>query len=147
MSSQGNTAVSADERNANVAVVRGFYEAVDVPAMLEFLDPRIEWRGSESLPWGGTFRGHDGFREFFAMVADRIAEFRREKQRYLDAGERIVVLLRSIGRAKGGTGWDLPEVHVWTVRHGKAVSMDNYIDTEIVLRTLVDMNRHGDLER
>ena len=108
MSSQGNTAVPTGERKSNVAVVRGFYEAVDIPAMLEFLDPHIEWRGPESLPWGGTFRGHDGFREFFAIVADRIAEFRREKQQYLDAGERIVVLLRSIGRAKGGTGWDLP---------------------------------------
>ena len=137
----------ASERKANVAVVRGFYKAVNVPAMLEFLDPQIEWRGPESLPWGGTFRGHDGFREFYAIVADRIAEARREKQQYLDAGERVVVLLRSIGRAKGGTGWDLPEVHVWTVRHGKAVSFDNYVDTAIVLRTLPDMNRHGELER
>jgi ketosteroid isomerase-like protein len=139
--------MSASEREANVAVVRGFYEAVDVSAMLEFLDPQIEWRGPESLPWGGTFRGHDGFREFFAIVVDQIGEFRREKQQYLDAGERIVVLLRSIGRPKGGIGWDLPEVHVWTVRYGKAVSMENYVDTAIVLRTLPDMNRHGDLEQ
>jgi ketosteroid isomerase-like protein len=147
MSAQGNTAVADNESKPNVAVVRGFYEAVDVPAMLEFLDPQIEWRGPESLPWGGTFRGHDGVRKFFAIVADRIAEARREKQHYVDAGERVVVLLRSIGRAKGGTGWDLPEVHVWTVRHGKAVSFDNYVDTAIVLRTLPDMNRHGELER
>ena len=147
MSAQGNTAVADNESKPNVAVVRGFYQAVDVPAMLEFLDPQIEWRGPESLPWGGTFRGHDGVRKFFAIVADRIAEARREKQQYLDAGERVVVLLRSIGRAKGGTGWDLPEVHVWTVRHGKAVSFDNYVDTAIVLRTLPDMNPHGELER
>jgi ketosteroid isomerase-like protein len=147
MSSQRNPPVSSSERNANVAVVRGFYEAVDVPAMLEFLDPQIEWRGPESLPWGGTFRGHDGFREFLAIVADQIIEPRREKQEYLNVGERVVVLLRSIGRAKGGTGWDLPEVHVWTVRHGKALSFENYVDTAIVLCTLPDMNRHGDLEQ
>jgi ketosteroid isomerase-like protein len=147
MSSQGNTRVSSSERHANVAVVRGFYEAVDVPAMLEFLDPQIEWRGPESLPWGGTFRGHDGFRQFSAIVADRIVEPRREKQQYLDAGERVVVLLRSIARAKGGTGWDLPEVHVWTVRHGKAVSFDNYVDTAIVVRALPDMNPQPDLEQ
>jgi ketosteroid isomerase-like protein len=136
--------MTADEGKSNVAVVRGFYEAVDVPGMLELLDPQIEWRGPKSLPWGGTFRGHDGFREFLAIVDDRIVEPRREQQRYIDAGERVVVLLRSIGRAKGGTGWDLPEVHVWTVRHGKAVSFDNYVDTAIVLRTLPHMNRHGD---
>jgi ketosteroid isomerase-like protein len=147
MSTQGNTAVSASERKANVAVVRGFYEAVDVPSMLEYLDPQIEWRGPDSLPWGGTFRGHDGFREFSAIVVDRIAEFRREKQQYLEAGERVVVLLRSIGGPKGGTGWDLPEVHVWTVRHGKAVGMDNYVDTAIVLRTLPDTNPKRDPEQ
>jgi ketosteroid isomerase-like protein len=147
MSARGNTAVSASESEPNVAVIRGFYEAVDVPAMLEFLDPQIEWRGPESLPWGGTFRGHDGFREFFAIVVDQIAEFRREKQQYREAGGRVVVLLRSVGRPKGGTGWDLPEVHVWTVRHGKAVSMDNYVDTAIVLRALPDVNRQRDLEQ
>jgi uncharacterized protein len=147
MSAQGNTAVADNESKPNVAVVRGFYEAVDVPAMLEFLDPQIEWRGPKSLPWGGTFRGHDGFHKFFAIVADRIAEARREKQQYLDAGERVVVLLRSIGRAKGGTGWDLPEVHVWTVRHGKAVRMDSCVDTAIVLRTLPEMNPKRDVEQ
>lgn len=147
MSAQGNTPVSASEREANVAVVRGFYEAADVPAMLEFLDPQIEWRGPESLPWGGIFRGHDGFREFSAIVADRIAKVRREKQQYLDAGERVVVLLRSVGRPKGGTGWDVPEVHVWRLRDGRAVSMDNYVDTAAVLRTLPDMNRPRDAEQ
>jgi ketosteroid isomerase-like protein len=60
MSARGNTAASASESEPNVAVIRGFYEAVDVPAMLEFLDPQVEWRAPESLPWGGTFRGHDG---------------------------------------------------------------------------------------
>ena len=147
MSSQRNTPVSSSERNANVVVVRGFYEAVDVPAMLEFLDPQIEWRGPESLPWGGTFRGHDGFRQFLAIVADQIIEPRREKQQYLDAGERVVVLLRAVGRPKGGTGWDLPEVHVWRLRDGRAVSMDNSVDTAAVLRTLPDMNRRRDLDQ
>ena len=134
MSPPGNTAVPASERKANVAVVRRFYEAVSPPCLSSSAPDRVA--RPESLPWGGTFRGHDGFREFSARVADRIAEFRPEKQQYLDAGKRVVVvLLRSIGRAKGGTGWDLPEVHVWTVRDSKAVSFDNYVDTAIVLRT------------
>jgi hypothetical protein len=92
--------------------------------MLELLDPQVEWRAPESLPWGGTFRGHEGFREFFAIVVDQIAEFRRERQQYLEAGDRVVVLLRSIGRPKGGTEFDVPEVHVCTVRHGRIVALD-----------------------
>jgi ketosteroid isomerase-like protein len=145
MSAQGNNLAPGSESKPNVAVIRGFYEAADVPAMLEFLDPQIEWRGPDSLPWGGTFRGHDGFREFLAIVDDRIAEARREKQQYFDAEERVVVLLHSVARPKNGPGWDLPEVHVWKLRDGRAVSMDNYVDTAAVLRTLPDVNRRRGL--
>src|SRR5260370_16641521 len=64
MSSQENPAVPASERKANVAVACGFYEAADVPAMLEFVDPQIEWRGPDSLPWRGTFPRPHGFPRF-----------------------------------------------------------------------------------
>jgi ketosteroid isomerase-like protein len=62
MSLRASATVSASESERNTAVIRGFYEAVDVPAMLEFLDPQVVWRASESLPWRGTFRGHEGAR-------------------------------------------------------------------------------------
>ena len=64
-----------------VAVVRGFNDALargDVGGMLDFLDPELEWRAPESVPWGCTFRGHEGFREFVGKLLDQPAEFRRE---------------------------------------------------------------------
>ena len=140
MSSQGNTAVSASETTPNVAVIRGFNDALargDVAGMLDFLDPQVEWRAPESVPWGGTFRGYEGFREFLGKLLDQPAEFRRELLEYLDAGDRVVVLLRQMGRPKGGdTEYDVPEVHVWTVRHGKIVDFEGTFDTATVLRTL-----------
>jgi ketosteroid isomerase-like protein len=139
MSSQENPAVSASERKANVAVARGFYEAADVPAMLEFVDPQIEWRGPASLPWRGTFRGYDGFREFFPTVADRIAKFPGEKQgTSVQRSQSSSFCVRSAGpwAAPSGTC----RGHVRTARQGKAVSMDNYVDTATLLRTLSDMN-------
>jgi hypothetical protein len=123
-----------------IAVVRGFNDALargDVPGMVDFLDPRVEWRAPESVPWGGTFRGHEGFREFLGEILDQPAEFRREMLEYLDFGERVVVLLRQMGRPKGGdTEYDVPEVHVWTVRDGKIVDFEGSFDTATVLRTL-----------
>jgi uncharacterized protein len=136
VSPHGNTAMANDTK-PNVALVRCFYEAVDVPAMLEFLDPQIEWRAPESLPWGGTFRGHDGVREFLRQVLDQPADFRREILEYVGAGERVVVLLRQMGRRKGAnTEYDVPEVHVWTVRDGKVADFEGWFDTATVLRTL-----------
>jgi ketosteroid isomerase-like protein len=120
--------------SSNVAMIRAFYEAEGIPGM-DLLDPDVEWRVPESLPWGGVFRGHDGFRRYWAVVTDQTAEFRHEKQQYLDAGDRVIVLLRSIGQPKGGTQYDEPEVDVCTVRDGKIVSVDIYIDSVMVLRT------------
>jgi ketosteroid isomerase-like protein len=139
-----NEAVSSTGAGSNgesgIAVVRGFNDALargDVAGMVDFLDPQVEWRAPESVPWGGTFRGHEGFREFLGKIRDQPAEFRREMLEYLDAGERVVVLLRQMGRPKGGdTEYDVGEVHVWTVRDGKVVDFEGSFDTATVLRTL-----------
>jgi ketosteroid isomerase-like protein len=58
-------------------------------------------------------------------------------QEYLEAGDRVVVLLRTFGRRKDGDGeFDVLEIHVWTVRHGKLVDFDGIFDTATVLRAL-----------
>jgi ketosteroid isomerase-like protein len=123
-----------------VAVVRGFNDALargDMGGMLDLLDPELEWRAPESVPWGGTFHGHAGFGEFVGKLLDQPAEFRREVLEYLDAGERVVVLLRQMGRRKGSdTEYDVPEVHIWTIRDGKIVDFEGFFDTATVLRTL-----------
>lgn len=131
---------AASKGEPGVAVVRGFNDALargDVAGMVDFLDPQVEWRAPESVPWGGIFRGHEGFREFLGKLREQPAEFRREILEYLDAGERVVVLLRQMGRPKGGDPeYDVPEVHVWTVRDGKLVDFEGSFDTATVLRTL-----------
>jgi uncharacterized protein len=140
MNERTKTAAATTVDEPGIAVVRGFNDALargDVAGMVEFLDPQVEWRAPESVPWGGTFRGHEGFREFLGKVLEQPAEFRREMLEYLDAGERVVVLLRQMGRPKGGdTEYDVPEVHVWTVRDGKVVDFEGSFDTATVLRTL-----------
>jgi hypothetical protein len=133
MSAQANTTVPPSESESNVEVIRRFYDIVargDINAVLDLLDPGVEWKAPESLPWGGTFRGHDGFREFFAKVVDQPVEFRREVQEYLQAGDRVVVLLRLFGRPTGGdTEFEVPEIHVWSLRDGKIVGLEAIFDT------------------
>jgi hypothetical protein len=121
-------------------VVRGFYEAVargDASAVLDLLDPQVELTAPTSVPWGGTFKGREGAGEMFAMLAEQPMEFRREPQDYLDLGERVVVTLRVFGRPKaGGTEFEVPEVHVWTVRQGRIIRLEAYFDTALVLSAL-----------
>jgi ketosteroid isomerase-like protein len=106
-------------------------------AILDLLDPQVEWRAPESLPWGGVFHGHEGFREFFGRLFGQPVDWRREEREYLSAGDRVVVLLRTFGRRKGReTEFEVPEVHIWTVRNGKILGLEAYFDTAMFLRTL-----------
>jgi ketosteroid isomerase-like protein len=135
-----NAENNTTDRESNVNVIREFYNALaggDVPTIVEVLDPKVEWRVPESVPWGGTFHCHDGFREFIRKLFDQPVELNREVLQYLDAGEQVVVRLRQMGKRKGGrTGYDVAEAQVWTVRNGKVVDFEGYFDTAIVLDTL-----------
>jgi len=140
MGEKNDVMESTGKSSPNVAVVRAFYDALargDVPAILDLLHPEVEWRAPESVPWGGTFHGREGFQQFIGKLLGQPAELRREVRDYLDAGERVVVLLRQMGRRKGGqTEYDVPEAQIWTVRHGRVVDFEGYFDTSIVLRAL-----------
>ena len=41
-----------------------------MPGVLEVLDPTIVWDypSSSEIPWAGSYRGHDGVKQFFAAI-------------------------------------------------------------------------------
>jgi ketosteroid isomerase-like protein len=140
MSQKVDTTQTSDNSDFSVTVVRGFYETLlsgKLEAILGLIDPQVEWRSPESLPWGGIFHGHEGFREFFGKLVGQPVEWRREEREYLSAGNRVVVLLRTFGRRKGReTEFEVPEVHIWTVRNGKILGLEAYFDTAMFLGAL-----------
>jgi ketosteroid isomerase-like protein len=140
MSQKVGTTQTSDKSDVSVTVVREFYDTLlrgKVEAILDLLDPQVEWRSPESLPWGGVFHGHEGFREFFGKLFDQPVDWRREEREYLRAGDRVVVLLRLFGRRKGReTEFEVPEVHIWTVRNGKILGLEAYFDTALFLGAL-----------
>ena len=76
-----------------------------------------------------VFRGRDGFDEMTAMLAGAWSKWRLEPERFLDAGDRVVVFARII--AEGGTSGvpiEVETAHVWTIRGARATSMHAYRD-------------------
>ena len=140
MSQKVGTTQTSDSNDFSITVVRGFYETLlrgDLEGILDLLDPQVEWRAPESLPWGGGFHGHDGFREFFGELFGQPVDSRREIREYLSAGDRVVVLLGLFGRRKGHEAEiEVPEVHIWTVRNGKILGLEAYFDTAMFLGAL-----------
>src|SRR5687768_12447096 len=91
----------------DVQTIRGGYEAFnrqDIPGVLERFDPQIEWiePGGGRAPVG-TFRGAQTVAEkVFATVPVNFDDFRAEPERFIDAGEHVIVIGQFTGRSKQG---------------------------------------------
>jgi ketosteroid isomerase-like protein len=110
-----------------VAFARG-----DLDAVMADMDAEIEWHQAQGLPHGGFYRGIAEVRRniFDPLDEQWWEEFSATPDEFLDAGAEVVVLGRYRGVAKGtGKRLDVPFVHVWTVRDGKAVRFRQFLDT------------------
>ena len=118
-----------------VEATRRSYEAFargDMDAVVADMHPEIEWHQAEGLPHGGLYRGLEEVRReiFEPLDAEWWAEFAAEPHEILDAGDEVVVLGRSRGSAMAtGKPLDVPFVHVWSFREGRAWRFRQFLDT------------------
>ena len=124
----------------NVDVIRAAIEAFnagDLDTMLALADPELEWRpafGGATL--GATeYRGHEGFREYWAAAEEIWEAFRFEPEEFIEAGDEVVVIGHGSGRARGsGIAIDQPLAMLWRVRAGKTLSGQTFADPELAKR-------------
>lgn len=118
-----------------VDATRRSYEAFargDMDGVVAEMHPEIEWHQAQGLPHGGLYRGLEQVRRavFDPLDEEWWDEFSAAPEEYLDAGSEVVVLGRYRGAAKEtGKPLDVPFVHVWTWRDGKAVRFRQFLDT------------------
>jgi ketosteroid isomerase-like protein len=92
-------------------------------------DPEIVWTSPETTPLGGTFRGPSEVAAFFGRLPEFYAELAVTPEQFVESGDTVTVLGRLVGRARNGTAFDEPFVHVWTVRNGRSVAFREFFDT------------------
>ena len=122
----------------NVQVLRDAYDAFasgDIPAVMAAFDESIEWHAPESVPFGGTYRGHDGVGEFFGQLPRYWSDLSVRPEEFIDGGETVVVLVRIAGTG-AAAAIDDTAVHLWRMRDGKAVSFTEFGDTAQTLAAL-----------
>jgi uncharacterized protein len=124
---------------ANINLVKSLYDAFgrrDQAAILALIDPAIEIRQSDQLPWGGSYQGPQGLLAFFEKLLNKV-ESKLAVEQYLDAGNDVLMIGRTQGETRAnGTPFDVRAIHVWTVRDGKIVGFHPYIDTPAMLKVL-----------
>jgi uncharacterized protein len=124
---------------ADIDVVAGIYRAMnerDFESLLALLDPEVVVTQDPALPWGGRFVGHDGFGRFGELLTGTVDSAVAIEALFVAEGE-----VYQVGRTRGvvratGAPFDVPEVHRWTVRDGRAVAAHFAIDTEAMLAAL-----------
>jgi len=136
--SERDTAWAMSQENVEV-VKRGVeaYNRRDVEALLEELDPEVEWHPGVLIPFEGearVYRGHEGVREMMGDVFEALAEIYTEYSVIRDLGDRIVAIgrIRTRGR-ESGAETESPFGSVTDLRNGKAIRVSTYLDPKEAL--------------
>jgi ketosteroid isomerase-like protein len=100
----------------NVEIVRRAWEvgaAQGLDAVADLLDRNVECSPPESAPTAGTYRGLDEIKVLIGEWSQLFEGFGFDPERFVDAGDQVVVFGRQRGRGKT-SGADIGEsqVHV-----------------------------------
>jgi ketosteroid isomerase-like protein len=123
-----------------VDVVRQALDAFtrrNVAALRALNDPDLELDWSASRGWqAGVYRGIDAALRFYADSYDIFEEIALEPDRFIDAGELVVV--PNVARSRGRDGIEVlaRSTLVFTVRSHKVTRICLYQETEQALEAL-----------
>jgi ketosteroid isomerase-like protein len=113
------------------------YNRQDVDALLNDLDPEVEWHSALLIPFGGeatVSRGHDGVREVLREVFEALAEIHLEYSEIRDLGNRIVGIGRIRTRGKhSGAVTEMAFGTITDMKNGKAIRIWTYLDPQEAL--------------
>jgi ketosteroid isomerase-like protein len=118
----------------NVETVRAAWAAWsdgDMDALFDFYDPAVEWDMTHSqVPDMGVFHGHEGVRSFFREWRAFFAEYYAEPEKFVDAGESVIVRVRQGGRGRASSvGVEMSSYwQVYRLSGGRAVRVEIYRD-------------------
>ncbi|WP_081112259.1 nuclear transport factor 2 family protein [Bdellovibrio sp. HCB117] len=124
-------------RTPEVETVKAFYEALnnnDISAAMKLFDPNIERVEFEDLPTGGTYRGLDEMKAHITSGRATWAEGSCHPERFLVAGDKVVVFVHVHVRLKNKTEWiDGHVADVFAFRGEKIIQMRSYLKNEQAL--------------
>jgi ketosteroid isomerase-like protein len=121
----------------NVGIIRRGYEHYLATGEIR-AHPDLVWDVSR-LGWPDQqlYTGVDGAMQFNAEWAAAWDGWELEAEDYLDAGERVVVIINQRGRSKAtGVPVDMRFAQVWTLRDGWAIRMQMYASVDEALEAV-----------
>jgi hypothetical protein len=122
----------------NVELVKRIYRAWEGGSPLDsgLIADDIEWVNDPRAVEPGTRHGSAAFDDAVGSVEAMFPDVRIELERFVDAGDRVVVIGTLHGTARS-SGLELGrrQGYVWTLRDGKAVRFEWFNDADEALRS------------
>ncbi len=120
----------------NVELIRSVYEPFnrgDWDAAFRHAHPEFEMT-TQRGPTAGTYRGREAVQEQMQEMLSAFDAWAVEPDEFLEAGDRVVVLIKVRVRPKGG-GVDIEarNGHLWTVQDGTIRSLKTFAVREEAL--------------
>ena len=123
----------------NIEIIKQIYEAFEhhnLERILSLVDPDCIVTQDASLPWGGRHVGHEGVTTFASSIIGTTDSVITVESLF-EADEQVIQSGRTKGTVRGnGNAFDIPEVHIWTLKDGKVVAAHFAIDTPAMLAVL-----------
>jgi ketosteroid isomerase-like protein len=89
-----------------------------------------------------VLRGREGLKRWISTTREIWDEWRFEPERFLSAGDRVVVLVRVLARgAISGVRLDRETAHIWTLEDGRVTRCEVYLDRSEALEAAGDQFR------
>jgi ketosteroid isomerase-like protein len=104
----------------------------------EWFDESFELLPPPSYPEGAqVFRGRSGLRRWIAVTQEIWDEWRLMPERFLVAGDQVVVLVRVIAEGHlSGVRLDRETAHIWDIANGRVTRCEVFLDRSKGLRTV-----------
>jgi len=124
--------------NKNIVAVRRLYEAGGNPDIVKaVLAPDVRWEVVEGFPCSGVYQGLNGVFDFFSRLFGDFEDWHTEPAEIFEAGDRVIGLGFYSARAKAtGRSFKASFAHVWTMRDGVIVRLQQCADTVQIARVL-----------
>ena len=125
----------------NVEIVKAVFEALnggDREKAIGLADPEIVLDATRSVFNPKTYVGRDGLRQWLADTDDVWEGMHTEQNEFIDAGDRVVVIGRLVGKGKGsGVEIGQPNATILTIRDGLVIrSETGYTDRREALKAV-----------
>ena len=118
---------------ANVELVRRIYSLWSTnESARHLIDPDLEYVNPPYAVESGTRRS----RGALGKIREVYPDFRVEPERFVDAGENVVVIGIARGRSASGLEAQWRQGYVWTVRDGKAIRFAWFNDPKEALEAV-----------